>query len=181
MPPTPQELEQIMERKNKMRRQAYDARAAQEDKDEVSATICEQFIALLIFDEICQRNTFPVVFIEFVAVCTLGKCLRPRFNTGAQRLFQRCFHLSQTTFATQPQRMPDPTGDLWKPVQSKREMYLDRNHRIHRNHRLPQARHVFYRHISDKCTLLFQHGLRIKSRGQYILLGRRHFPVHTKV
>ncbi len=46
MTPTPQELEQIMERKNKMRRQAYDARAAQEDKDEVSATICERFIAL---------------------------------------------------------------------------------------------------------------------------------------
>ena len=39
MPPTPQELEQIMERKNKMRRQAYDARAAQENKDEVSAAI----------------------------------------------------------------------------------------------------------------------------------------------
>lgn len=46
MPLTPQELEQIMERKNKMRRQAYDARAAQENKEEISAAICEQFIAL---------------------------------------------------------------------------------------------------------------------------------------
>lgn len=46
MPLTPQELEQIMERKNKMRRQAYDARAAQENKEEVSAAICEKFIAL---------------------------------------------------------------------------------------------------------------------------------------
>ena len=43
---SPQELEQLMERKNKMRRKAYDARAAQENKDEVSATICEKFVAL---------------------------------------------------------------------------------------------------------------------------------------
>ncbi len=43
---TPQELEQLMERKNGMRRQAYDARAAQENKDELSKTICESFIAL---------------------------------------------------------------------------------------------------------------------------------------
>lgn len=41
-----QELEKLMERKNKMRRQAYDARAAQENKDDISATICEKFIAL---------------------------------------------------------------------------------------------------------------------------------------
>ena len=43
---TPQELEALMERKNKMRRQAYDARAAQENKNEVSAGICEKFIQL---------------------------------------------------------------------------------------------------------------------------------------
>ncbi len=43
---TPQELEALMERKNKMRRQAYDARAAQENKDEISAAICEKFIQL---------------------------------------------------------------------------------------------------------------------------------------
>lgn len=43
---TPQELEALMEKKNKMRRQAYDARAAQENKDEISATICEKFIQL---------------------------------------------------------------------------------------------------------------------------------------
>ena len=40
------ELEAIMERKNKMRRDAYDRRAAQENKDEVSARACERFIAL---------------------------------------------------------------------------------------------------------------------------------------
>lgn len=43
---TPQELEALMEKKNKMRRQAYDARAAQENKDEISAAICEKFIQL---------------------------------------------------------------------------------------------------------------------------------------
>ena len=43
---TPEELEKLMERKNKMRRKAYDARAAQENKEEVSAAICEKFIAL---------------------------------------------------------------------------------------------------------------------------------------
>ena len=46
MPMTPEELEKLMERKNKMRRQAYDARAAQENKDEISATACEKFIGL---------------------------------------------------------------------------------------------------------------------------------------
>ncbi len=43
---TPQQLEALMEKKNKMRRQAYDARKAQENKDEISATICEKFIRL---------------------------------------------------------------------------------------------------------------------------------------
>ena len=43
---TPQELEVLMEKKNKMRRQAYDARAAQDNKDEISAIICEKFIQL---------------------------------------------------------------------------------------------------------------------------------------
>lgn len=43
---SPAELESIMERKNEMRRTAYDRRAAQEDKDEVSARACERFIAL---------------------------------------------------------------------------------------------------------------------------------------
>ena len=43
---TPQELEELMERKNEMRRQAYDARAAQENKDEISAAICEKFTQL---------------------------------------------------------------------------------------------------------------------------------------
>ena len=43
---TPQELEALMEKKNKMRRQAYDARAAQENKDEISAEICEKFTIL---------------------------------------------------------------------------------------------------------------------------------------
>lgn len=40
------ELDAIMERKNKMRRDAYDRRAAQEDKDGVSARACDRFIAL---------------------------------------------------------------------------------------------------------------------------------------
>lgn len=43
---TQEELKALMEQKNLMRRQAYDARAAQEDKDEISETICEKFIAL---------------------------------------------------------------------------------------------------------------------------------------
>lgn len=43
---TPEELKKLMERKNKMRRQAYDARAAQENKDEISAVACSKFIAL---------------------------------------------------------------------------------------------------------------------------------------
>lgn len=40
------EAKALMERKNAMRRQAYDARAAQENKDELSADICDKFIAL---------------------------------------------------------------------------------------------------------------------------------------
>ena len=43
---TPEQLEALMTRKNKLRRQAYDARAAQEKKDEVSATVCNKFVAL---------------------------------------------------------------------------------------------------------------------------------------
>lgn len=43
---TPEELEAIMERKNKMRREAYDRRNAQENKDEVSAKAVERFMAL---------------------------------------------------------------------------------------------------------------------------------------
>src|SRR5688572_15615177 len=43
---SPAELEKIMERKQAMRRQAYDARNAQPDKDEVSKIICDRFFAL---------------------------------------------------------------------------------------------------------------------------------------
>ena len=43
---SPEELEAIMERKNKMRREAYDRRNAQENKDEISARACEKFMAL---------------------------------------------------------------------------------------------------------------------------------------
>jgi 5-formyltetrahydrofolate cyclo-ligase len=43
---SPEELEKIMERKNKMRREAYDRRNAQENKDEISACACEKFMAL---------------------------------------------------------------------------------------------------------------------------------------
>lgn len=46
MPLTPQELEALKERKNRMRRQAYDARAAQENKGEISAVICDKFVRL---------------------------------------------------------------------------------------------------------------------------------------
>ncbi len=41
-----QNLEALMERKSAMRRQAYDARSAQADKDAVSAIICEKFVNL---------------------------------------------------------------------------------------------------------------------------------------
>ena len=41
-----EELEKIMEKKSGMRREAYDRRAAQENKDEVSASACERFMAL---------------------------------------------------------------------------------------------------------------------------------------
>ncbi len=43
---SPEELDALMERKAKMRRQAYDARNAQENKDEVSRIIVEKFINL---------------------------------------------------------------------------------------------------------------------------------------
>ena len=43
---SPEELEKVMERKNKMRREAYDRRAAQENKEEVSAKACANFMAL---------------------------------------------------------------------------------------------------------------------------------------
>ena len=43
---SPEELEAVMERKNKMRRQAYDRRNAQENKDEISARACQKFMAL---------------------------------------------------------------------------------------------------------------------------------------
>ena len=43
---SPEELEAIMGRKNKMRREAYDRRNAQENKDEISARACENFMAL---------------------------------------------------------------------------------------------------------------------------------------
>ena len=43
---SPEKLDAIMERKNKMRREAYDRRNAQENKDGTSARACEQFVAL---------------------------------------------------------------------------------------------------------------------------------------
>jgi len=43
---SPEKLDAIMERKNKMRREAYDRRNAQENKDGASARACEQFVAL---------------------------------------------------------------------------------------------------------------------------------------
>lgn len=43
---TQEELDKLMEQKNLMRRQAYDARAAQENKDEISEVICDKFAAL---------------------------------------------------------------------------------------------------------------------------------------
>ncbi len=43
---SPEELEKVMERKNKMRREAYDRRAAQENKEEVSARAVTNFMAL---------------------------------------------------------------------------------------------------------------------------------------
>ena len=43
---SPEELAAIMERKNKMRREAYDRRNAQENKNELSARACEKFMQL---------------------------------------------------------------------------------------------------------------------------------------
>ena len=43
---TPEELEAIMERKGEMRREAYDRRNAQEDKDIISASACKLFMEL---------------------------------------------------------------------------------------------------------------------------------------
>jgi 5-formyltetrahydrofolate cyclo-ligase len=43
---TDETLEQTLERKQKMRRQAYDARNAQENKDEISAAAVKRFMAL---------------------------------------------------------------------------------------------------------------------------------------
>ncbi len=43
---SPEELEAVMERKNKMRREAYDRRKAQENKDEISALACQRFMDL---------------------------------------------------------------------------------------------------------------------------------------
>ena len=43
---SPEELAAVMERKNKMRREAYDRRNAQESKDEISAQACQKFIDL---------------------------------------------------------------------------------------------------------------------------------------
>ena len=46
-----EELEKIMEKKGKMRREAYDRRNAQENKDEVSAAAVEKFMALLEYEK----------------------------------------------------------------------------------------------------------------------------------
>src|SRR5215213_1088419 len=43
---SPEDLDALMERKGKMRREAYDARNAQENKDELSKVIVEKFINL---------------------------------------------------------------------------------------------------------------------------------------
>jgi 5-formyltetrahydrofolate cyclo-ligase len=43
---TDEAADPLLERKARMRRQAYDARNAQENKDELSQTIVERFIAL---------------------------------------------------------------------------------------------------------------------------------------
>ncbi|HKF94785.1 MAG TPA: 5-formyltetrahydrofolate cyclo-ligase [Gammaproteobacteria bacterium] len=43
---SPEDLDALMERKGKMRREAYDARNAQENKDELSVVIVEKFINL---------------------------------------------------------------------------------------------------------------------------------------
>ena len=43
---SPEELEAVMERKNKMRREAYDRRNAQENKDEISTQACQKFMDL---------------------------------------------------------------------------------------------------------------------------------------
>ena len=55
-----EELEKIMEKKGKMRREAYDRRNAQENKDEVSAAAVEKFMALPEYEK-----AVTVKFINF--------------------------------------------------------------------------------------------------------------------
>lgn len=47
---SPEELDALMERKGKMRRQAYDARNEQENKDELSKAIVDKFVKLPEYD-----------------------------------------------------------------------------------------------------------------------------------
>ena len=51
MPISKEELEKIMEKKSGMRREAYDRRAAQENKDEDSPSARERFMSLQEYKE----------------------------------------------------------------------------------------------------------------------------------
>lgn len=57
---SPEELEAVMERKNKMRREAYDRRNAQENKDEISVRACQTFMALPEY----QRTKIAMWYID---------------------------------------------------------------------------------------------------------------------
>ena len=79
---TPEELEKLMERKNIMRRQAYDARAAQEDKDAVSEIICEKFIAL----EEYQKSKTAMWYIDCRSETRTKKHLEQEINKGEKNI-----------------------------------------------------------------------------------------------
>ena len=57
---SPEELEAVMERKNKMRREAYDRRNVQENKDEISVRACQKFMALPEY----QRTKIAMWYID---------------------------------------------------------------------------------------------------------------------
>lgn len=76
------ELEQLMERKNAMRRQAYDARAAQEDKDEVSAAACDRFVALPEY----QRAKVAMWYIDCRSETRTKPHLRKELEAGEKTI-----------------------------------------------------------------------------------------------
>ncbi len=82
MPLSPEELEKLMEKKNAMRRKAYDARAAQEDKDNISEGICEKFIALPEY----QKAKVAMWYIDCRSETRTKKHLRQEVEKGEKTI-----------------------------------------------------------------------------------------------